>query len=113
MITQVTISDFRDAFRSMGRGDQFTYAGLGALFEYLEQYEKDTGLAIDLDVIALCCEFSEHSTAVDCIDDKGYGFESSIGDPDAESEREQEALDYLRDRTTVIEFDGGIIIQDF
>lgn len=31
------------------------------MFDYLEQYEADTGEEIKLDVIALCCEFSEDS----------------------------------------------------
>lgn len=52
---------FRDAFRSMGRGDQFTYEGLNILFNWLEQYEVDTGEKVELDVIALCCDFSEDS----------------------------------------------------
>jgi len=52
---------FRDAFRSMGRGDQFSYEGLNILFNGLEQYEADTGEGVELDVIALCCDFSEES----------------------------------------------------
>ncbi len=56
-------SDFREAFAAMGRGDQFSYAGLGALFDYLEELERDTGEEYELDVIALCCDFSEYSVA--------------------------------------------------
>jgi hypothetical protein len=29
------------------------------LFDYLEQYEEDTGQEIELDVISLCCDYSE------------------------------------------------------
>lgn len=43
MIIQVTESIFIDRFKAMGRADNFSYAGLKALFEYLEQYENDTG----------------------------------------------------------------------
>jgi len=60
MKTTVTDQDFNQAFHDHGRQDQFTRAGLRALFEYLEQYEEDTGGEWDLDVIALCCDFSEH-----------------------------------------------------
>ena len=45
----------------MDRSEQFTYAGLRALFDYLEQYQDDIGEAIELDVIALCCEYSEYT----------------------------------------------------
>ena len=54
-----TASAFRDEFRACGRADQFTYEALGILFDYLEAYEMDSGEEIELDVIALCCDFSE------------------------------------------------------
>lgn len=54
-----TVSNFRDEFRACGRADQFSYEALGLLFDYLEAYEMDTGEEIKLDVISLCCEFSE------------------------------------------------------
>lgn len=56
-----TVSTFRDEFRACGRVDQFSYEALGLLFEYLEAYEMDTGEEIELDVIAICCDFSEDS----------------------------------------------------
>jgi hypothetical protein len=56
-----TVSNFRDEFRACGRADQFSYEGLGILFAYFEQYEDDTGESVELDVIAICCDFSEDS----------------------------------------------------
>lgn len=99
--------DFLDAFRNYGRADQFSRAGLLALFDYLE--ENDGGEEIELDVIGLCCEYSEYSTALEAA--KEYGF-----DLDAENEEdtpEDAALSWLRDETTVIEFDGGVIVGAF
>ena len=52
--------EFQNAFKQ-ARPDNFSYDGLEALFEYLEQYETDTGEEIELDVIALCCDYSELS----------------------------------------------------
>tara|TARA_R110002126_G_scaffold280713_1_gene428261 strand:- start:7 stop:324 length:318 start_codon:yes stop_codon:yes gene_type:complete len=96
---------FADAFKSAGRQDQFSYAGLNALFDELEAItENVTGEEYELDVIELCCEYSEHKSALDAAAD--YSF-------DVDGESEESALDYLRDNTTVIEFDGGIIIQQF
>ena len=118
MKTNVNLNDFRDAFKSHNR-ENFSYAGLEALFDYLEEYEESTGEELELDVIALCCEYSEHKTALDCARD--YGYEEVVdlephGSVDlvevAELE-EAQAIDWLTERTTVIAFDGGIIIQQF
>tara|TARA_R100000234_G_C4856630_1_gene117425 strand:- start:7 stop:309 length:303 start_codon:yes stop_codon:yes gene_type:complete len=53
---------FRDAFHKMGRGKQFSYNGLKALYDYLEQLEDEIGEEIELDVIALCCEYAEYKS---------------------------------------------------
>jgi len=50
-----TASQFRDQFHRCGRADQFSYEALGLLFDYL----SDCGSDIELDVVAICCEFSE------------------------------------------------------
>ena len=55
----VNFNDFRDAFRAFDRMENFSYEGMQALFDYLEQLEEDTGEEIELDVIALCCDYSE------------------------------------------------------
>ena len=43
------------------RPNQFTYEGLKALFDWFEDYETETGEEIDLDVIGICCEWSEYA----------------------------------------------------
>ena len=75
-----------------------------AIFEYMESYELETGETLELDVIALCCEYSEYSTAKEAAEN--YGFE-----PEDEDDEEDEALNYLEDRTTVIAFEGVIIFN--
>ena len=60
MKQSVNFTDFTKAFHDYGRGTQFTYEGLKALFEHLEDYEDDTGEEIELDVIALCCDYVEY-----------------------------------------------------
>ena len=42
------------------RKNQFSYDGLKSLYDYLIQYEEDTGKELDLDVIALCCDYTEY-----------------------------------------------------
>lgn len=53
--------DFIDAFRIMDRKENFSYEGRKALFNYFEEIEQDCGNEIELDVIAICCEYSEDS----------------------------------------------------
>jgi hypothetical protein len=55
MKTTVSLYDFRDAFHKMGRGEQFTYEGLEVIFDYLEACDEE----MELDVIAICCDYSE------------------------------------------------------
>jgi len=60
-LTVDTASSFRDEFRACGRADQFSYEALGLLFDYLEAYEMDTGEEIELDVVSICCDYTEDS----------------------------------------------------
>ena len=94
--TQVFFSDFVDDFRSV-RPNNFSYAGLKALFDYLEDFENSTGVEIELDVIALCTEFSEYGN-----------FEEFRADyPKFRN------MDEVSRVTEVIEFDGGFIVRVF
>ena len=88
MIQTINVSDFRAAFHSMGRQEQFSYEGLGALFDYLE----DAAPSYELDVIALCCDYSEDTVEQIA---EAYGLEL----PPDESEDEHQAAvrDYLDD----------------
>ena len=100
---------FVDSFRNAGRESQFSRSALFALFEYLEEYESSTGEEIELDPIGICCEWAEYDTALDAA--KEYDFEPE-GDAD-DDQREESALKWLQNRTQVIEFSGGIVIQQF
>ena len=48
-------SEFRDAFRQANRQDQFSYEALNMLYEYFEDIDPD----MELDVIAICCDYTE------------------------------------------------------
>jgi len=57
----VNFYDFRDAFKSI-RPDNFTNDGLYCLFDWIEELEESTGKETELDVIALCCDFTEYDS---------------------------------------------------
>jgi hypothetical protein len=69
----IGLSQFQDAFDAI-RPNNFSYEGLQVLFDWIEQQEQDTGTEQELDVIALCCEFSE-MTAKEVIESYGYEVE--------------------------------------
>ena len=112
MKQSINLYDFERAFAGHDRQDQFSYEGKRALFDYLEQYEEDCGEEIELDVIALCCDYAEYDSATDCACEF-FDFEIDHEAVQWDDEAQEIALKYLRDRTQVIEFDGGIIIQQF
>lgn len=56
MIKRLNLYDFMNEFEGYGRGSQFSYMGFEALFDFLEAEDE----YMELDVIALCCEFTEY-----------------------------------------------------
>ncbi len=89
---------FQEAFRLAGRGDQFSYEGLEVLFNYLEELSKDTGETIELDVVALCCEYYE-SSIQELIDN--YNIDVSDADEDDPDSIIGVVREYLEDNTSV------------
>jgi len=134
MITQVTETDFIDAFKAI-RPDNFTYNGLKALYAFLEEVADDTGEEIQFDVIGICCDFVEYKNWADFINDYGSDFDlpkrkqSCSNSSFSRSYWNEKRHDSLNDHTIVIpiseEFTGmdingimssnkeGFIIQAF
>ena len=110
---KMTINEtmFKDQFRLHGRKDQFSWNGLTALYDYLEEaYDESSEYEYNLDVIGLCCEFTEYDNALDAA--SNYNRLLNV-ESLTEDEKEKKALEFLHDHTLVITFEGGIIIQDF
>lgn len=58
MYQSINRSEFHSAFHRMDRGTQFSYDALDLLFNYFEELETEDH-PIELDVIAICCDYSE------------------------------------------------------
>jgi hypothetical protein len=103
-VTQMAHELFNDEYAG------WTSAGARALAEWLEQFDDECGTDSEFDRVGIRCEFSEYESILECA-------ESYAGpdytDCEDEEEKEAVALEYLQDNTLVIQFDGGIIIQDF
>ena len=98
MKTTVNLDTFRIAFDRMGRSNQFSYVGQRVLFAYLDDYEDSTGEELELDVIALCCDFSEEHY-------KDIADNYSIDLSDAEGDVEEElniVKEYLAEHTQLV-----------
>ena len=97
IIQTVTFGLFCDAFTKHDRQNQFSYDGKKALFNYLEELSEGIGESLELDIVALCCDYEEE-------DWETIAEQHSIDLTDCEDEEEKEKAveDYLNDRTTVV-----------
>ena len=99
MKTTVNQSEFIDAFHRCNRYEQFGYDALVSLFDYVEQLEDDCGEEMELDVIALCCDYS-----VDSVADIASNYSIDIDGLD-DDEARSAVLEYLQDNTQVVDED--------
>ena len=60
MIRTINKYEFGDAFKAGQYKDNFSYEGLDALFEYLEELEDALDEEISFDVVAIACDYSEY-----------------------------------------------------
>ena len=66
MIMTLTETDFIELTNKYSQHkDNFSYEGKKALFQYLNEFETDTGNRIEFDYIALCCDYSEYDNLDD------------------------------------------------
>ena len=87
--------DFINEFKAYNRMDNFSYKGLRILFESLDELAQDCGMNIEMDVIALCCEYSE-----DSIDDIIDNYDIDLSDESFDNKADLVA-NYLYDNTFV------------
>jgi hypothetical protein len=87
----VTVYRFRDAFKQSDTyKNNFSYEGLHALFEYIEQAEDDIGEEFEFDMVGICCDYTEYDSLEDF-------------NADYSSDDKVYTLDDIREETTVIE----------
>ena len=98
IIKTISRTDFHDAFRQAGREYQFSYEALNALYDYLVEMYESQGTTYELDVIALCCEFSEYKSGAELF----------------KNHPQYLTLDEIEDKTLLLELpNGGYLIQNF
>lgn len=109
MKTTVDKYDFRTAFLNT-RADNFTLVGLDTLFEHLEQLEQDTGEEMELDVIAICCDYNE-----DTWQDIAQNYDIDLTDCEDEDAKIEAVREYLEENTYLVgeTYTGGFLYQVF
>ena len=91
--------DFIEAFKDYGRENQFSREALFALFDYFEELEQDIGEDMELDVIGICCDYTEYD---------------SLEEFKEQCNEEYDSIEDIESETTVIRLDsGGFIVQNF
>ncbi len=99
MYKTIGFNEFCDSFKHMDRDNNFSYQGKRALFDYLENYEEDSGQEIELDVIALCCEYTEYENMEE--------FQNAY-------DNDYKTIEDIEEKTQVIKIDDdSFIIQNF
>ena len=93
-------NEFINEFGNSGQyANNFTTEGLKALYGYLSELEN-----LELDVIAICCEYAEYESFDELIADYSINGTSTI----------YSTLESIENMTTVLETDsGGYVIQQF
>lgn len=104
----VDFQTFRDTFRAYDRADQFSREGLELLFDHLEEMERDNGEETELDVVALCCDYTEDTP-------ESIAQDYRIDLDGVDDDTDQAVMDYLCDNTTVVgqTSSGSIIYVNF
>lgn len=59
IVQTLSKSSFIDTFKQSSRKDQFSYEALEAIFDQLEEYSDSTGELVELDIVGICCDWSE------------------------------------------------------
>jgi hypothetical protein len=134
IVQTVDFNDFRNAFCEFDRENQFTYEGLATLYRYLEDLSDEIKEPIDLDVIGICCDYTEY-TPEELFESfapyqdgigalSGHGGEvtprnareiwASLSDDEREGAIEV-LVEALQDQTTVLEvgYNGNYILQAY
>ena len=120
MKTTLNTYDIANALKS-DENANWSWDGARALAEYLEELEQDTGEEMELDVVAIRCDFSEYDSLQAWITEyQGQPFDEAmksagidLDGEESEDETDELIRSFIEDHGTLIEFSGGIIVSSF
>lgn len=100
----VNLSRFIDEFNESSRAGNFSYEGLVAIYEYLEQDDDN----YELDIVAICSEFCE-----DTFDGVAETYGLDLSKLRSREDKIEAVKEFLEDNTTLVahEDEGFVYIQ--
>lgn len=102
----IGVTQFHDAFHKADRAKQFSWEALNILYDYFEEIDPD----MELDVIAICCQYAEMTPEDFC---NQYGIDTEGLD---ENDMFDAAVEFAQENTTLVgtTVDGCLIYdQEF
>lgn len=97
----VNLSRFIDEFNDSSRAGNFSYEGLVAIYEYLEQDDED----YELDIVDICSRFCE-----DTFDGVAETYGLDLNKLRSREDKIQAIKEFLEDNTSVILHDDEAFI---
>lgn len=97
----LTKQEFINEFGTYDEGyaNNFSYDGLSTLYDYFDNFEYIDQPSLELDVIAICCEFTEYENLEEMLSDYPDDYAS---------------LEDIENATLVLPTEsGGFVIQQF
>lgn len=96
----------------------WTRKGAFALAEYLQEIEESNGESMELDLVAIRCDFCEYESLEDFCEDYfgsmgGNGCDERVPEFDNTQDLGDWLRNYIEERSEIIDFDGGLIIRTF
>ena len=105
MKQEINLYQFRDAFYNMDRKENFSYEGLELLYDMFEELDEN----MELDVIAICCEYGE-----DGWEDIANNYSIDLDECEDDDEKEDAVREYLNENTFLVgETDNSFVYQLF
>lgn len=110
IVNTLNKQEFVNMFADYNRADNFSIIAREMLFDYYDDLSEDIGTPFEMDVIAICCDWSEYN-----VNELLNDYSNLLDDDDlAECEDDGEKLEYiesvLQDHTSVLRVDGDSLL---
>ena len=99
--------EFITLFDEFDRSENFTRCARYELFQYLDDLSEDMDEDINIDIIGLCCEWSEYT-----VDELLENFDHMLDDEEREKMDVEALVERLQDATIVITVSHGPGTED-
>jgi hypothetical protein len=108
LIQTVDSSELYHMACKMGRGDNFSYNGWQAIGDYLEEISNNTGEDMEVDIIAICCEYAMAESVEDAF--MQFDHEHGIDLPTMEEWQELDEEEKLETIEEFLQHESSVVI---